>query len=335
MVEKNVRAPRNRTVTIDDSERKGLLGKIVKLGKADPPSCIINRVINNRFEEVLPLLDKSSIDLLVLDPPYNLNKTFGSVKFSKRAVEEYTGYLENLLARLLPYLKPTASVYICGDWLSSVSIFTAASKYLKIQNRITWEREKGRGAKSNWKNCSEDIWFCTIGNNYTFNADAVRLRRAVIAPYKVDGRPKDWVESAAGKYRDTSASNLMSDITIPFWSMQENTDHPTQKSEKLIVKLVLASSNQGDLVCDPFLGSGTTAVVCSKLNRNFIGIEMDEEYCLFAQKRLETAGQDKSIQGYTDGIFWERNSFNLQKDRKQNDTPAANLFSQHRHSKPD
>jgi site-specific DNA-methyltransferase (adenine-specific) len=191
-------------------------------------------------------------------------------------------------------------------------------KHLHVRNRITWEREKGRGAKANWKNNTEDIWYCTLGEDYYFNVDAVKLKRRVIAPYRSeDGQPKDWEESQNGNYRLTYPSNLWSDITIPFWSMPENTDHPTQKPEKLIAKLVLASSRPNDFVFDPFLGSGTTAVVARKLNRRFCGIELNQEYCCWAVKRLKRAESDKTIQGYTDAVFWERNSLNDQKPRKE------------------
>jgi site-specific DNA-methyltransferase (adenine-specific) len=191
-------------------------------------------------------------------------------------------------------------------------------KHLHIQNRITWEREKGRGAKTNWKNNTEDIWYCTLGEDYYFNVDAVKLKRRVIAPYRSDdGQPKDWEETQNGNYRLTYPSNLWSDITIPFWSMPENTDHPTQKPEKLIAKLVLASSRPNDFVFDPFLGSGTTAVVARKLNRRFCGIELNQEYCCWAVKRLKRAESDKTIQGYADGVFWERNSLNDQRPGKE------------------
>jgi len=192
-------------------------------------------------------------------------------------------------------------------------------RHLHVRNRITWEREKGRGAKANWKNNTEDIWFCTRDDDYTFNLEAVKLKRKVIAPYRhADGKPKDWDESPNGNYRLTHPSNLWTDITIPFWSMQENTDHPTQKPEKLIAKLVLASSLPGDLVFDPFLGSGTTAVVAKKLGRRFCGIEMDKEYCCWALKRLQAAKSDTSIQGYSDGVFWERNTLSEQKTSPAN-----------------
>jgi site-specific DNA-methyltransferase (adenine-specific) len=94
--------------------------------------------------------------------------------------------------------------------------------------------------------------------------------------------------------------------------MPENTNHPTQKPEKLVAKILLASSKSGDVVFDPFLGSGTTSVVAKKLGRNFVGIEIDEEYCCLAEKRLEKAESDKKIQGYSDGVFWERNTLNEQ-----------------------
>jgi site-specific DNA-methyltransferase (adenine-specific) len=205
-------------------------------------------------------------------------------------------------------LKPTSSVYVCGEWHTSASIYTAAAEYFIIRNRITWEREKGRGAVLNWKNSAEDIWFCTVSDNYTFNVDQVKLRRKVIAPYRVKGQPKDWDETPQGKFRDTAPSNIWTDITVPFWSMPENTDHPTQKSEKMMARLILAGSNPGDFVFDPFLGSGSTSVAAKKLGRKYLGIEIDKEYCLLTERRLELADIDTTIQGYTDGVFWERNT---------------------------
>ncbi|WP_347272565.1 site-specific DNA-methyltransferase [Leptolyngbya sp. FACHB-17] len=250
------------------------------------------------------------MDLLILDPPYNLSKNFNGLRFERRSVEAYTAWLEAAIVAFKPLLKPTASLYICGDWLSSASIYTAASAHFTVHNRITWEREKGRGAKANWKNSSEDIWFCTVSNQYTFNLDAVKLRRRVLAPYRtIEKTPKDWESTEQGNFRDTHPSNFWSDITIPFWSMPENTEHPTQKSEKLLAKLILASSNPGDFVFDPFVGSGTTSVVAKKLDRCYLGIDLNEEYCLLTERRLELAENDRRIQGWSDGVFWERNTF--------------------------
>ncbi len=100
--------------------------------------------------------------------------------------------------------------------------------------------------------------------------------------------------------------------------MPENTAHPTQKPEKLLAKIILASTNENDLILDPFLGSGTTSVVAKKLNRNFVGIELDENYCCLAEKRLAQADENKEIQGYANGTFWERNALLLQNKSKRN-----------------
>jgi site-specific DNA-methyltransferase (adenine-specific) len=259
--------------------------------------------------DALPLLPDQSVDLMFADPPYNLTKSFNDRKFKQISIDEYSGWLDSWLAQTVRLLKPSASVYICGDWRSSAAIQRVGEKYFIAQNRITWEREKGRGAKSNWKNCSEDIWFFTVSEDYYFNVDAVMLKRQVIAPYtNSNGEPKDWTETENGRFRATHPSNLWTDLTVPYWSMPENTDHPTQKPEKLLAKIVLASSREGDLVFDPFNGSGTTTVVAKKLGRHYMGVEIDENYCCLAQKRLEAAETDRTIQGYVDGVFWERNS---------------------------
>lgn len=303
------RAPRNRTIALTDVDRTRLRNRLLVerpvAREAAPPE----GVVCADYADWLSLLPSGVVDLLFLDPPYNLTKSFNGLKFSRKSEAEYTQWLGRVLRGLVPLLKPSATVYICGDWRTSHSIFEAASQHFVIQNRITWEREKGRGATSNWKNASEDIWFCTATDEYYFNVDAVKLRRRVLAPYTTnDGKPKDWQRTTNGDFRDTHPSNLWTDISIPFWSMPENTDHPAQKSEKLLAKLLLASTRPDDFVLDPFLGSGTTAVVAQKLGRRCLGIEIDEEYCLLALRRLEMASEDSAIQGYSDGVFWERNT---------------------------
>jgi len=109
--------------------------------------------------------------------------------------------------------------------------------------------------------------------------------------------------------------------------MPENTDHPTQKPEKLMAKLILASTARGGYVFDPFLGSGTTAVVSRKLGRRFLGIERETEYCCWALKRLNNAASNSSIQGYADGVFWERNSLSNQKVGKEGSPVAVDSES--------
>ena len=308
------RAARNRTLTIDDKERPDLLNRTISLCHPVPFQAIENQIINQDLFQCITFLPDAFIDLLIVDPPYNLDKRFGETRFSKVSSQSYEEWLEGWLRPLIRCLKKDASIYVCCDWQSSACVQNVVSKYFTIRNRITWEREKGRGAKANWKNCSEDIWFCTTSEDYTFDVDAVKLKRKVIAPYRdSNGTPKDWVETETGNYRLTHPSNLWTDMSIPFWSMPENTDHPTQKPEKLLAKLILASSCPGDFVFDPFVGSGSTAVVAKKLGRRFAGVELEAEYCHMAIKRLDLAERDTSIQGYQNGYFWERNSLGDQK----------------------
>lgn len=309
-----IRAPLNRTIDISPREIKKYKKNLVNLVKPVVPGAITNKIINQDLFKVLEFLPHAFVDLLFIDPPYNLHKNFNSSSFKEMCSDEYEEYIDSWLSRLVPLLKPDASIYICGDWKSSLAIYNSARKYFVVRNRITWEREKGRGAKSNWKNCSEDIWFFSLKNKVKFNIDQVKIKRKVLAPYKdTAGNPKDWDESVEGNFRITYPSNLWTDITVPFWSMSENTDHPTQKPEKLLAKIILASSNKGDLVFDPFLGSGTTVVTAKKLGRNYSGIEIDAKYCCIAEKRLELAEDCKTIQGYDGKVFWERNSLSEQK----------------------
>jgi site-specific DNA-methyltransferase (adenine-specific) len=307
------KAPRNRTLTCAPEELEILSKSIASLPKFPKVSDITNQVTCGDTFKLLSELPENFVDLLILDPPYNLSKNFNGQTFQEKEQKEYKDWFEKLILLLKPRLKSNASVYVCSDWKTSILIAPILEQYFLIQNRITWEREKGRGAKSNWKNNTEDIWFCSVGSSYFFEVDAVKIKRKVIAPYRVNGKPKDWEEEESGNFRLTHPSNIWTDITIPFWSMAENTDHPTQKPEKLIAKLVLASSKQDDFILDPFLGSGTTAVVARKLGRKFLGIDQDSEYCCWSLKRLLLAERDRNIQGYIDGVFWERNSLNEQK----------------------
>ena len=303
------RAANNRTLTLQPDEVTSLQQELLSVSDLRAGLSPIDRVIHADMTEALSLIADESVDLIILDPPYNLTRTFGDSTFNARKESAYEEYLRSWMHLVCKKLKPSGSLYLCGDWKCCASLQRVLSKELTILNRITWQREKGRGATNNWKNGMEDIWFAVKNpKDYYFNVEAVKMKRRVIAPYRENGQPKDWQATADGNFRLTHPSNFWDDISIPFWSMPENTDHPTQKPEKLIAKLLLASSRPGDVVLDPFLGSGTTCVVAKKLGRHFCGIEAQQEYCLWAIKRLHMADADNSIQGYADGVFWERNT---------------------------
>lgn len=307
------KATRNKTIDFSLEEGRAYLDRCVKVTADVVIKDILDRTVLGNCFEVMPHLPKAFVDLLIVDPPYNLSKDYNGRKFHERSRAEYRDYTISWLEQVIPLLKPEASIYVCCDWKSGLIIGELLYHYFHVRNRITWQREKGRGAKANWKNGMEDVWFATNGNHYTFQLDAVMMRRKVIAPYRADGKPKDWEETENGKYRNTCPSNFWDDISIPYWSMPENTAHPTQKPEKLYAKFILASSKEGDIIFDPFAGAGTAAVTAKKLNRHFVTIEENPQYCAWTQKRLEMAEKSKDIQGYHNQVFWERNSIAAQK----------------------
>ena len=310
---KGKKAANNRT--IDTGLREGreyldrcLTEKDLKKGGDEASGDITDRIIAGDCLKVMGYLPAGTVDLIIADPPYNLDKDYNGRKFSRMSEAEYAEYTDEWMSLAVPLLKDTGTMYVCCDWRSSSVIYEVLKRHLKVRNRITWQREKGRGAKSNWKNSMEDIWYATKSDSYTFNVDDVKIRRRVVAPYRENGSPKGWEETAEGRFRDTHPSNFWDDICVPFWSMPENTPHPAQKSEKLMARLILASSDKGDTVFDPFLGAGSAAVAAKKLGRHYIGIEREKQYCVWAEQRLLMADSDREIQGYSDGIFWERNS---------------------------
>ena len=273
-----MKAERNKTIDFLPEDAPEYLARCLRVTEDMPLDAVCGRTICGDTFAVAPHLPRGFADLLIVDPPYNLTKDFSGGGF-RRTTDAIVGL--------------------------------TLKDYFRLQNRITWQREKGRGAQRNWKNGMEDIWFATRTDAYTFHVDAVKVRRRVRAPYRAGGRPKDWEETPDGKFRNTCPSNFWDDISVPYWSMPENTAHPTQKPEKLLAKLILASSDPGGIVLDPFAGSGSTAVTAKKLGRRFVAIERSEQYCAWAEKRLELAETNPAIQGYADGVCWERNAGRL------------------------
>lgn len=186
------RAPRNQTINLSESERTKYKQRLIKVDAPASTDTILNKTICQDSFDVLDYLPDKFIDIAFVDPPYNLNKAFNLTTFKEMKSEKYEQWLDSWISKMVRLLKLTASVYICGDWKSSGAIFNVAGKYFEIQNRITFAREKGHGAKTNWKSNSEDIWFCTMSKDYHFDVDAVKIKKKVIAPYRDgSGHAKD------------------------------------------------------------------------------------------------------------------------------------------------
>lgn len=317
------KSARNKTIDFDLAHAPQVVLDQIMTAADDLTSLtkIRDRSINGDSFEIVNRFPDHFADLALVDPPYNLNKQYDGLNFKRQSDVEYQKYTQRWIDLIKPKLTARASVYVFADWQTSIALAPVLAQNFTIKNRITWQREKGRGAKTNWKNGMEDIWFLTQDDkDYTFNVDQVKQRRQVVAPYREGGKAKDWYESAAGRFRDTMPSNFWDDISIPYWSMAENTGHPTQKPEKLLAKVILASSNPGDVILDPFAGAGSSLVTAKKLGRHFVGVEQSKLYTAWGIYRLLAADHDQSIQGYSDGVFWARNTGALQRKIKNNGT---------------
>ena len=166
-------AKNNRTIQLTEEDIMELENEIVTEYQQNK-----SQIIHGDIYNILPQIPDNSVNLIILDPPYNLDKNFNGFKFSSLKEQAYEDYLDSWLPLVASKLKEDGSLYLCGDWKCSSSMQRVLSKYLTIINRITWQREKGRGAKNNWKNCMEDIWFAVADkNNYYFDVESVKIRK--------------------------------------------------------------------------------------------------------------------------------------------------------------
>lgn len=270
---------------------------------------------NKSFEESSKHIEEKSVDLFFLDPPYFISGKSKDVDLETGDrsdwdcqwdnIKEYTEWTDSYLKLAYKQLKDNGSIYICISWQNSHIIHSLLQENkFTILNRITWKRDKGRGAKTNWKSMHEDIFFAVKNkNNYTFNIDDVKITKKVIAPYKnEDGTPKDWwVNEEGEKVRLTYPGNLWDEFCVPYWSMKEVksyaktkktpnnflTKHNTQKPKDLVKKIIKASSNVGDLVVDYFSGSGTTAIAAEELGRNSIVFDINKTCIQMLEERIK------------------------------------------------
>ncbi|MDR2490881.1 MAG: site-specific DNA-methyltransferase, partial [Spirochaetaceae bacterium] len=170
----------NRTLTVSGNEQAFLKKRLFFSSKKKiTVSQITNKTVCGDLFEIIDLLPVEFIDLLIIDPPYNLDKDFHGLKFSKSNDDVYLEYLKSWFPKIIKTLKPTGSIYICGDWKSTFCLYQIMRDFTIIRNRIIWQREKGRGAKANWKNSCEDIWFGTKTDDYYFDVAAVKQKRRV------------------------------------------------------------------------------------------------------------------------------------------------------------
>ena len=241
----------------------------------------------------LSSLKSESVDLVFADPPYNISKADWD---NFESQEEYVKWSINWIKEASRVLKPTGSLYVCGFSEILADIKYMASKYFKSCRWLIWHYKNKANLGSDWGRSHESIIHFRKSKSFKLNIDDIRI------PYsnhtlKYPTHPQaessqygkstlknknNWIPHPQGaKPKDVI------DIPTTCNGMEEKTPHPTQKPEELIRKFILSSSNEGDLVIDPFSGSGTTLVVAEQLNRFWMGCDLNKEYNEWAINRIK------------------------------------------------
>ncbi|MCX8473820.1 MAG: site-specific DNA-methyltransferase [Sediminibacterium sp.] len=223
--------------------------------------------------ELFKTIKDNCIDLIVADPPYNLNKDYGNQSDSK-TFAEYIQFTEDWTREAKRVLKPTGTIYVFMGFrfISYLYQILEKSQKLHFNNWICWYYTQGIGKTKGFSARHDDILMFTKTEKFTFNLDDIRV-------------PQKFYRSV-NNMRGANPGDVWEFSHIHY--CQENRqNHPTQKPEGLIERMVLASSNIGDTVLDPFSGSGTTIRVCQQLNRNCIGFELNSEYVQMTEVRLK------------------------------------------------
>jgi len=242
----------------------------------------LNTIQNANCFDILPKIPDESVDLVVTDPPYGINYD----KWDK--LDDFISFTDIWIKECFRILKSTGTMWSFMNYGNIFNFVPILRKYgnVHLENWVIWARQKGRGSSKHLKSQREDIFHTTKSDKFTWNN--LKVLREVAWPYRKNGEPRGWFLDEFGKrVRWTGLGNVWV-YTAPFWgSKDDKRMHSAQKPLLLIERLILLSSNEKDVVLDPFSGSGTTAVACNNLNRNFICVEKDKEYYNSSVRRLE------------------------------------------------
>jgi site-specific DNA-methyltransferase (adenine-specific) len=257
-----------------------------------------NIIYNFDCIDFLKKINKESIDLAIIDPPYNILNVKWDY-FENR--EKFFKFTFNWIDNLIPTLKSNASLYIFNTPFNSAFILQyLISKNLKFQNWITWDKRDGFNAsKRKYVTAQETILFFTKGNNYTFNYNDIRI------PYQSTERINHAKKKGILKNGKRWFPNPKGKLCTEIWHISSERHkqkingkvqklfHCTQKPIDLIERIVKASSNKNDVILDCFVGSGTTALACLKLDRNFLCNDKNKSYFNYANERISNYGKNK------------------------------------------
>ncbi len=251
-----------------------------------------HRVIHGDSLEVLKnKITDNSIDLIFADPPYNIGKDFNGYKDKWNTDEEYIKWCHLWLDLCIKKLKPNGSLYVMTStqFMPYFDIFLREK--MNILSRLVWYYDSsGVQAKKYYGSMYEPILFCVKDkDNYTFNADEILVEAKTGAKRKL----VDYRKNPPQIYNSKKVPGNVWEFSRVRYRMDEYENHPTQKPIALLERIIKASTNEGDLVLDPFSGTFTTSFVSKQLGRQSIGIELQEEYVKIGLRRLQLANEFK------------------------------------------
>lgn len=250
--------------------------------------------------EWLKSLEDESVDMIFADPPYNIKKADWDTFESQ---EQYIKFSIAWIEQAARVLKPTGTLFVCGFSEILADIKHPASKYFKSCRWIIWNYKNKANLGKDWGRSHESIMHFRKTKNFTFNIDNIRIPysehtlkypshpQAATSQYSGKGQNDNtlWEPNPLGAKPKDVLEIPQDIIEVPTTcnGMHEKTPHPTQKPEELLRKLILASSNEGDIILDPFCGSGTTPVCSQQLNRKWMACDLSAEYLDWAANRIE------------------------------------------------
>lgn len=220
----------------------------------------------------LEKLTTGTVDLVVADPPYNLGKDYGN-NHDIQGFDDYLSFSRKWLKQAHRILKPTGTLYVFMGFRFISYLYDILDRDLRMffNNWIVWHYTQGIGRTKGFSPRHDDILMFTRSEKFKFNLDSVRV-------------PQKYFRER-NNMRGANPGDVW-EFSHVHYCNGNRQDHPTQKPEGLIERMVLASSDEGDLVVDPFSGSGTTLRVCQQLNRRAIGIDLNPDYVLRTKDRL-------------------------------------------------
>ncbi|MFA6761181.1 MAG: adenine-specific DNA-methyltransferase [Sulfuricurvum sp.] len=252
----------------------------------------LTKIIHGKTEEALDKqVDDSSVDLIFVDPPYNIGKKFSDFHDKWPSDEEYAEWCYSWIDLCVKKLKPNGSMYLMTSTQAMPYLDLYIRNKMDVLSRIVWSYDSsGVQAKKYYGSLWEPILFCVKNkNDYTFNADDIMIEAKTGAKRKLI----DYRGKTPKPYNTKKIPGNVWEFNRVRYRMDEYENHPSQKPEALLERIIIASSNEGDTILDPFSGTFTTCAVAQRLGRKSIGIELQEEYIQIGLRRLNITNEYK------------------------------------------